>query len=53
VTILSPKILIFELTDPILTYGWVFVIFGSNLNEKLGSYHATSVGVGSPNTRNL
>ncbi len=51
-TVLSPKNLRFDLTDPILTWAWVFVIFGSNLNENLASYHATSVGAGSPNTRN-
>jgi len=31
---------------------WVFVIFGSNLNENLASYHATKMDAGSPNTRN-
>jgi hypothetical protein len=53
VTILSPTNIRFSIKDPIFIWAWVFVIFRSNLNEFLGSYHATSVGAGSPNTRNL
>jgi hypothetical protein len=53
VTVLSPTNIRFNIKDPILIQAWVFVVFGNNLNEILGSYHATSVGAGSPNTRNL
>jgi hypothetical protein len=50
VTILSPTIIKFNIKDLILIEAWVFVIFRINLNDFLGSYHATSVGAGSPNT---
>jgi hypothetical protein len=53
VTILSPKNIRFNIKDRILILPWVFVTVRSNLKEFLGSYHATSVAAGSPNTRNL
>jgi hypothetical protein len=53
VTILSQTNIRFNITDRIFIFPWLFVIVGSNLKEFLGSYHATSVGAGSPNTRNL
>ncbi len=52
-SILSPTNVRFNMEDPSLILAWVFGRFGSNSNEFLGSYHPTSVGAGSPNTRNL
>jgi hypothetical protein len=53
VSILSPTNVRFNMEDPSLILAWVFVRFRSNSKEFVGSYHATSVGAGSPNTRNL